>query len=84
MGSVWKRPGHTRTIPEHGDSGLQTIETPGINWIALDSTDEGLGADGFGAIADFSSSITSPQGARRVWTKSLLQYYHILKIQKEN
>lgn len=58
-------PGHTRTIPEHGDSGLQTIETPGINWIALDSTDEGLGADGFGvAIADFSSSITSPQGAK--------------------
>lgn len=55
-------PGHSRTLPEHGASGLQTIETPGINWVAFDS---GNGADGYGvAIADFSGSITSPEGAK--------------------
>ena len=55
-------PGHSRNLPEHGDSGLQTIETPGINWVAFDS---GNGADGYGvAIADFSGSITSPEGAK--------------------
>ena len=58
-------PGHTRSLPAHGSTGLQTIETPGINWVALDSTDENLGADGYGvAIANFSNSITSPDGAR--------------------
>lgn len=55
-------PGHNRIIPEHGDSGLKTIETPAINWVAFDS---GNGADGYGvAIADFSDSITSPEGAK--------------------
>ena len=37
--------GHSRIIPEHGDSGLQTMETPAVNWVAFDS---GLGADGYG------------------------------------
>ena len=55
-------PGHSRILPAHGDSGLQTIETPGVNWVAFDS---GLGADGYGvAIGNFSGSITSPEGAK--------------------
>ena len=55
-------PGHTKALPSHGDSGLETIETPAINWVAFDS---GLGADGYGvAIGDFSASITSPNGAK--------------------
>ena len=55
-------PGHSRVLPEHGDSGLSTIETPAINWVAFDS---GLGADGYGvAIADMSASITAPEGAK--------------------
>ena len=55
-------PGHSRILPDHGDSGLQTIETPGVNWVAFDS---GLGADGYGvAIGNFSGSITSPEGAK--------------------
>ena len=55
-------PGHSRLLPEHGDSGLVTIETPAINWVAFDS---GLGADGYGvAIADMSASITAPEGAK--------------------
>lgn len=55
-------PGHSRDLPEHGDSGLMTIETPAVNWVAFDS---GLGADGYGvAIANMSNSITSPEGAK--------------------
>ena len=55
-------PGHSRDLPEHGDNGLTTIETPAINWVAFDS---GLGADGYGvAIADMSNSITAPEGAK--------------------
>ena len=55
-------PGHSRVLPEHGGSGLSTIETPAINWVAFDS---GLGADGYGvAIADMSASITAPEGAK--------------------
>lgn len=55
-------PGHSRLLPEHGDSGLMTIETPAINWEAFDTGD---GADGYGvAIANFSTSITSPEGAK--------------------
>tara|TARA_B100001113_G_scaffold121704_1_gene99398 strand:+ start:623 stop:6157 length:5535 start_codon:yes stop_codon:yes gene_type:complete len=55
-------PGHSRALPEHGDSGLTTIETPAINWVAFDS---GIGADGYGvAIADMSASITAPEGAK--------------------
>ena len=55
-------PGHTRSLPTHGDNGLQTIETPAVNWVAFDS---GLGADGYGvAIGDFSQSISSPLGAK--------------------
>ena len=55
-------PGHTRALPAHGDNGLQTIETPAVNWVAFDS---GLGADGYGvAIGDFSESISSPLGAK--------------------
>ena len=55
-------PGHSRLLPTHGDLGLETIQTPAINWIAFDS---GEGADGYGvAIADFSASITSPDGAK--------------------
>ena len=55
-------PGHTRDLPEHGDSGLKTIETPAINWVVFDNT---YGADGYGvAIANMSESITSPNGAK--------------------
>ena len=55
-------PGHSRDLPEHGDSGLLSIETPAVNWVAFDS---GLGADGYGvAIADMSNSITAPEGAK--------------------
>ena len=55
-------PGHSRVLPGHGDSGLMTIETPAINWVAFDSGD---GADGYGvAIANLSNSISSPQGAK--------------------
>ncbi|MFL2961941.1 MAG: FG-GAP-like repeat-containing protein, partial [Candidatus Poseidoniaceae archaeon] len=55
-------PGHSRLLPEHGDSGLMTIETPAINWEAFDT---GNGADGYGvAIANLSNSITSPEGAK--------------------
>ena len=55
-------PGHSRILPGHGDSGLTTIETPAINWEAFDTGD---GADGYGvAIANFSTSITSPEGAK--------------------
>ncbi|MBB70701.1 MAG: hypothetical protein CMB28_06315 [Euryarchaeota archaeon] len=55
-------PGHSRILPEHGDSGLSTIETPAINWVAFDS---GQGADGYGvAIANMSASITAPEGAK--------------------
>ena len=54
--------GHSRVIPEHGNSGLKTIETPAVNWVAFDS---GLGADGYGvAIANLSNSITSSEGAK--------------------
>ena len=54
--------GHSRLIPEHGDSGLTTIEQPAVNWVAFDS---GLGADGYGvAIANLSKSITSSEGAK--------------------
>ena len=54
--------GHSRVIPEHGDTGLATIETPAVNWVAFDS---GLGADGYGvAIANLSKSITSSEGAK--------------------
>ena len=57
-----REPGHSRELPEHGDSGLMTIETPAINWVAFDSGD---GADGYGvAIADMSYSIASPSGAK--------------------
>ena len=57
-------PGHSRQLPEHGDSGLMTIETPAVNWVAFDSNSNG--ADGYGvAIADFSNSITSPEGAKQ-------------------
>jgi hypothetical protein len=55
-------PGHSRDLPEHGDSGLMTIETPAINWVAFDNN---YGADGYGvAIADMANSITSPNGAK--------------------
>ena len=55
-------PGHTRALPPHGDTGLTTIETPAVNWVAFDS---GTGADGYGvAIGDFSESISSPLGAK--------------------
>ena len=55
-------PGHSRLLPEHGESGLMTIETPAINWEAFDT---GSGADGYGvAIANLSNSITSPEGAK--------------------
>jgi uncharacterized membrane protein len=55
-------PGHSRELPEHGDSGLMTIETPAVNWVATDSE---YGADGYGvAIADMTNSITSPAGAK--------------------
>ena len=54
--------GHSRLIPEHGDSGLTTIEQPAVNWVAFDS---GLGADGYGvAIANLSQSISSSEGAK--------------------
>ena len=54
--------GHSRVIPEHGGTGLTTIETPAVNWVAFDS---GLGADGYGvAIANLSKSITSSEGAK--------------------
>ena len=53
-------------IPEHGGTGLTTIETPAVNWVAFDS---GLGADGYGvAIANLSKSITSSRRSqRKVW-----------------
>ena len=55
-------PGHSRIIPEHGDSGLETLTNPAVNWVAFDS---GLGADGYGvAIANLSASISSPDGAK--------------------
>ena len=55
-------PGHTRALPAHGDTGLTTVETPAVNWVAFDS---GLGADGYGvAIGNFSQSISSPLGAK--------------------
>jgi len=57
-----REPGHTRILPEHGINGLQTIETPAVNWVAFDS---GQGADGYGvAVGDFSESITAPDGAK--------------------
>ena len=55
-------PGHSRLLPPHGDTGLTPMQTPAINWVAFDS---GEGADGYGvAVADFSSSITAPEGAK--------------------
>ena len=55
-------PGHTRLLPEHGENGLITIETPAVNWVAFDT---GEGADGYGvSIGDFSESISSPLGAK--------------------
>ena len=55
-------PGHTRLLPDHGETGLMTIETPAVNWVAFDS---GEGADGYGvSIGDFSESISSPLGAK--------------------
>ena len=55
-------PGHSRNLPEHGNSGLMTIETPAVNWVAFDNE---YGADGYGvAIADMANSITSPNGAK--------------------
>lgn len=55
-------PGHTRALPAHGDTGLTTVQTPAVNWVAFDS---GLGADGYGvAVGNFSHSISSPQGAK--------------------
>ena len=55
-------PGHTKLLPTHGESGLKTVETPAVNWVAFDS---GEGADGYGvAIGDFSASISSPIGAK--------------------
>ncbi len=60
-------PGHSRAIPEHGDVGLKTIETPAINWVAFDVNGNTYGngdADGYGvAIGDFSTSISAPEGA---------------------
>lgn len=55
-------PGHSRVLPDHGDSGLMTIETPAVNWVAFDS---GEGADGYGVvIANLTNSISSPAGAK--------------------
>ena len=30
-------PGHTQLLPDHGETGLMTIETPAVNWVAFDS-----------------------------------------------
>ena len=50
-------PGHSRDLPEHGDSGLMTIETPAVNWVAFDS---GLGADGYGVATVSYTHLTLP------------------------
>ena len=61
-GQYGREPGHSRSMPDHGETGLMTIENPAINWVAFDS---GLGADGYGvAIANLSTSISiQSQGA---------------------
>ena len=61
-GQYGREPGHSRSMPEHGETGLMTIENPAVNWVAFDS---GLGADGYGvAIANLSTSISiQSQGA---------------------
>ena len=61
----WAQYGHTpyhdSALPEHGDSGLNTISEPIINWQAFD--DES-GADGYGSIiVNLSTSVTRPDGA---------------------
>ena len=73
-GQFARTPTHNATMPSHGPDGgpgegyvnettmLGTIETPGVNWVALDGTN---GADTYGSIiGDFSASITAPEAAQ--------------------